>query len=80
MIRLTDFEELKEVVIANAMIRKKINNYEILIGKCLDCCPLRHRIFSWVKTNDKKLFYFGLTIVGVSVTIQKNKKYTGGLR
>ena len=56
------------------MMIKKINNYEILIGKCLECCQLRHKICSWVYTDNKKLFYLGLTIAGISVTIQQKKK------
>jgi hypothetical protein len=50
-----------------------INTYEVRIDRCLPCCLLRHRVLSWVYENNKKLFYFGLTICGVSVTIQKIK-------
>lgn len=51
-----------------------INNYEIIIDTCLPVCQLRHKIFACVYNNDKKRFYLGLTLLGISVTIQKNKR------
>lgn len=53
---------------------KYINTYEVRIDKCNACCQLIHRVLSWVYENNEKLFYFGLTIFGLSVTIQKTKK------
>jgi Fe-S-cluster containining protein len=53
---------------------KYINTYEVCIDKCGACCQFRHRVLSWVYVNDKKIFYFGLTIAGLSVTIQKKHK------
>lgn len=51
-----------------------INKYEVVIDKCLEVCQFRHRVLSWVYVNDKKLFYFGLTILSLSVTLQQKKK------
>ena len=58
-----------------------INNYEIRLGKCLPNIRFLHWLCSWIRVDNKKYFYFGLTLLGGSVTMSKKKKnYTGGLR
>ncbi len=58
-----------------------INNYEIRLGKCVTTIRFGHWLCSWVYENNAKYFYFGLTLIGFSVTISKRKKkITGGLR
>lgn len=36
---------------------------------------LRHWIFSVLYNNDEKMLYFSLTFFGLSVTIQKKKRF-----
>lgn len=55
------------------MIRM-INNYEVIIDRCLECIMFRHWLLSWVYVNEKNYFYLGLTFLGRSVTITKKEK------
>jgi len=56
---------------------RMINNYEVIIDRCLECIMFRHWLLSWVYVNEKNYFYLGLTFLGRSVTITKKRKIRG---